>query len=156
MQKIEQLKSNLHLIGAENLLGDAVDEDGSSSLIKRKHTIFVDTKAEAEQLDLAEHFDTLPELVDRTFNRPTKAQLQTASLAEAHRSLDRTTLKRAEKVRAANYSELASRLARDEKLKKVEREMDMQKALMGKGRKTKIGVDAVGLPMYKWKPDRKR
>jgi U3 small nucleolar RNA-associated protein 11 len=64
VKKIEKLRSNLHFI------------DPSSASEKRKHTIFVDTPDEANTFDAARHFDTLPELVGRAFNRPRLSDLR--------------------------------------------------------------------------------
>ena len=74
-KKIEKLQRSLHYLEG----GDDEDEDGeevpSSSLKKmvskkRKHTVFVEGgRREAEEFDAAAHFDTVPELVWRAFNR---------------------------------------------------------------------------------------
>ena len=64
--------------------GDGGEEGGEDEeeftrgiyvLVKRKHTIFVDTEEEAKKFNAAEHFDTEPES-DRTFNRPRRSQLE--------------------------------------------------------------------------------
>ncbi|TPX37223.1 hypothetical protein SmJEL517_g00859 [Synchytrium microbalum] len=52
--------------------------------------------------------------------------------------------------------ELAARQKRDEQLRKMQLEMDLQKNLMGKGARKKVGVDSAGLPTYKWRGDRKK
>jgi U3 small nucleolar RNA-associated protein 11 len=57
------LQSSLHLL-----------EPGSQ---KNKHTVFVDTFDQALTFEPANYFNTLPELVGRTFNRFTLDQLQT-------------------------------------------------------------------------------
>lgn len=36
---------------------------------KRSHTVFVDSKVELKKFNAADFFDTMPELVGRTFNR---------------------------------------------------------------------------------------
>jgi hypothetical protein len=40
-----------------------------------KHTVFVDSAAEAAAFQPAAYFDTPPELLGRAFNRPRNAQL---------------------------------------------------------------------------------
>eukprot|EP00003_Mantamonas_plastica_P026243 TRINITY_DN5303_c0_g2_i1.p1 TRINITY_DN5303_c0_g2~~TRINITY_DN5303_c0_g2_i1.p1 ORF type:complete len:379 (-),score=189.75 TRINITY_DN5303_c0_g2_i1:721-1857(-) len=45
-----------------------------------KHVIFLDDEKEAHSFDAADYFDTLPEFVDRTFNRPKKSQLKDTSI----------------------------------------------------------------------------
>ncbi|KAL7537662.1 hypothetical protein ACHAXR_011373 [Thalassiosira sp. AJA248-18] len=80
-KKIEKLQSSLHYLegGANN--GEDNDEEeedeiGSSALKKmvgkkRKHTVFVEGgQKEAEEFNVAKHFDTIPELMGRAFNRP--------------------------------------------------------------------------------------
>ena len=60
-KKIEHLQSSLHFL-----------EDTESQTLgkKRKHVIFLDNKEQAKNFDVAQHFDTLPELAGRSFNRP--------------------------------------------------------------------------------------
>lgn len=58
---MEKLSASLHMIGAAK---------------PQQHVIFVDDVSEARNFDAAKHFDTAPELLDRTFNRPTTAQLE--------------------------------------------------------------------------------
>ncbi|MGA0935053.1 MAG: hypothetical protein ACO3R5_07965, partial [Pseudohongiellaceae bacterium] len=57
--KIAKMQSSLHFLGAD---------EGKKK--KRKHTVFVDSKSKAEDFDVAAHFNTLPELSGRSFNRP--------------------------------------------------------------------------------------
>lgn len=58
-KKIERLQSSLHY-----LTGGDEDKVGK----KRKHTVFIE--GDADEFDAAKHFDTVPELVGRAFNRP--------------------------------------------------------------------------------------
>ncbi|KAJ1502379.1 U3 small nucleolar RNA-associated protein 11 [Coelomomyces lativittatus] len=51
--------------------------------------------------------------------------------------------------------EYLGRLKRDQVLRKVESELQLQKALRGKGRKEKV-KDRNGMDVYKWKPERKK
>lgn len=60
-QKAARLQSTLHLLDAE---------------ASNKHTVFVDSEREAKEFDAAEHFQTAPALVRRTYNRPRIADLQ--------------------------------------------------------------------------------
>lgn len=86
--KIERLQSSLHYLEGVGDDGDDDDEGGeiggggggggsrSSALKrmvgkKRKHTIYVEGgHKEAGEFDVAAHFDTVPELMGRAFNRP--------------------------------------------------------------------------------------
>ncbi|KAK3747761.1 hypothetical protein QZH41_008782, partial [Actinostola sp. cb2023] len=58
-KKIEKLQASLHLI-----------EDFEDSAPPNQHIVFVDSKKEAKHFDAAKHFNTLPELMGRTYNRP--------------------------------------------------------------------------------------
>ena len=60
-KKIERLSNGLHFLHGT---------DGTGGKRPNKHTIFVDSKEEADDFDAAKHFHTLPEYVNRTFNRP--------------------------------------------------------------------------------------
>ena len=67
VKKIEKLQSSLHFL--EN-------DHPDNTIRKRKHTIFVDTKEEADNFDPVQYFDTVPELVDRVYNRPKVSTLK--------------------------------------------------------------------------------
>ncbi|RKP10308.1 small-subunit processome [Thamnocephalis sphaerospora] len=159
-KKIERLQGDLQFIGVadEEDEEDADEEmllDGGASNagpVKPTHTLFVDSEEQARKLDVAKHFDTLPELVQRRFNRPTIDQLKTQEIIGP----DGAALEKLRKQRSRKYRELEARLDRDTKLADVEREIVIQKSLMSKGRRKKIGTDKHGLPVYKWKADRKK
>ena len=77
-KKIERLQSSLHYL--ESSGGNNDEEDGALKKMvgkKRKHTVFVEGDQSAvENFDVAKHFDTIPELVGRSFNRPRVKELQ--------------------------------------------------------------------------------
>ena len=58
--------------------------------------------------------------------------------------------------RELKVRELASRKRREQGLSKAERELYIQQELQTKGARKKVGVDDDGLPVYKWKAQRKR
>ncbi|KAI9146085.1 small-subunit processome [Paraphysoderma sedebokerense] len=149
--KIEKLQSSLHFL---DLPKEATDVELQTEDVTPKHTIFLSDDEEAEHFDPARHFDTLPELVDRRFNRPKIETLRKTPVSDMIQ--DEKELRKISRDRAAAYSELSSRIGRDKALRKAEMEMDIQKALMGKGRRKKIGETEDGLPIYKWKSDRKK
>lgn len=64
-QKVERMKESLHFIGAAPA---------------NKHVVFVDSAAEAKQFSAAKYFDTPAALLDRSFNRPRRAQLESAAM----------------------------------------------------------------------------
>lgn len=77
-KKIERLQSSLHYLEGND---DHDDDNGGAVMVgrkkKRKHTVFVDGGQDAvNKFDVARHFDTLPELVGRSFNRPRVKELE--------------------------------------------------------------------------------
>ncbi|KAI8872787.1 U3 small nucleolar RNA-associated protein 11 [Ramicandelaber brevisporus] len=179
-RQIEKLRDNLHLMGHTEAAGkkrssssmsdDDDDEDDDSWLnmhdddnenggnAKRvKHTVFVSDDEEVDSFDTAAHFDTAPELLKRTFNRPRLSALESdRHTQESAQSLDVDMVREAGVRRERLYKEMHDRIMRKEKLDSTEREMIVQKNLMAKGRRQKIGKDANGLPVYKWFPERRR
>ena len=159
---IERLQATLHLTGEEK------------ASKKRRHTIFVDSVEEAEKFDAAKHFDTLPELVGRSFNRPRKETLlkevlgdeelpattSTELTADDLRRQIRETQKRAKKLakaRASQYRQVSERVERLEKLQRAESHLVTERLVQGKGRKRKIQAAANGQPaQYKWRRKRLR
>jgi len=78
-KKIEKLQSSLHYLEGGG------DEDDPNERIgkKRKHTVFVEGgEKEAQNFDVAKHFDTIPELMGRAFNRPRVKTLEKQALAK--------------------------------------------------------------------------
>ena len=80
-KKIEKLQSSLHYLEGEH--NDEDDGGSSSSSLKkmvgkkRKHTVFVEGgQKSVEEFDAAKHFDTIPELMGRSFNRPRVKELE--------------------------------------------------------------------------------
>ncbi|OAD77393.1 hypothetical protein PHYBLDRAFT_16799 [Phycomyces blakesleeanus NRRL 1555(-)] len=122
---------------------------------KTNHIVFVDSEKQVKQFDPAKHLDTFPELVNRKFNRPRIDTLRKTTFAnlEDKKEIKVSLLKR---EREKKYMELASRSKREEELARVERELQIQKALQQKGKKTKVGVDKHGLAVYKWAAQRKK
>ncbi|KAJ1662879.1 hypothetical protein IW140_005395 [Coemansia sp. RSA 1813] len=139
-RKIEKLENELHLA------------DASSQDEVPQHTVFVDSEKDVERFDAAKHFGTLPEFVGRKYNRPTIEALGNSEIARPSGSV----LKKAVETREARLRELKDRLEREQKLKRVEAEMQLRKALKEKGKKVKVGTDQLGLAVYKWKAERKR
>ncbi|KAF9959331.1 UTP11-like, U3 small nucleolar ribonucleoprotein [Modicella reniformis] len=159
-KRIERMEQGLILLDDEarnqhdedpDLIGDP---SSSQSIQKPKnHIVFVDNEEEVKKFDVAKHFDTAPELIHRKFNRPRMEQLKKE---QSVTHLDRAKVKAAAKERERALTELASRMAREETMTKLEQEMTLRKNLMLKGRKRKVGVDKDGLAKYKWKGDRKK
>eukprot|EP00053_Salpingoeca_punica_P005643 m.55670 g.55670 ORF g.55670 m.55670 type:complete len:250 (+) comp13333_c0_seq1:106-855(+) len=134
--KIEELQANLHLVDVEK---------------PNTHTVFVDSEKEAKQFDPVEFFQTAPELVDRKSNRPRLETLATTAVPR----MSKDDMKKAEQQRRRNYDELLQRMSRKEKMAKVANELQLQKSLMRKGRRDKVGKTAEGRPVFKWRRERK-
>ena len=137
-KKVEKLKTSLHL------LGELEDSPPNT------HTVFVASKKEVKTFDAATHFKTHPELVNRRFNRLRVDQLQGKPLSNA------VSRERLRKGRRGAYDELAKRIEREKHLSSVEEQMQLQKHLMGKGRRMKIQTEEDGPVTYKWKKQRKK
>lgn len=115
--------------------------------------MFVDSETEARKFSPAKHLDTLPELVNRKFNRPRIETLRESTIIAPHSGRE---LKDIKKERERMFKELASRMKREEELSRAEEELAIQKALRSKGQRKQVGKDKHGLPIYKWKADRKK
>ncbi|CAH3187984.1 unnamed protein product [Porites evermanni] len=114
--------------------------------------LFVDTKKEAQSFSAATYFDTVPELVSRTYNRPKKETLKNHLIQVP----DDHIVQKLEKQRRRCYDELRGRIEREKKIRKISEELELQKNLMGKGRRVKIQKDEKSAPIYRWKKERKR
>eukprot|EP00638_Chattonella_subsalsa_P003997 CAMPEP_0117746524 /NCGR_PEP_ID=MMETSP0947-20121206/7993_1 /TAXON_ID=44440 /ORGANISM="Chattonella subsalsa, Strain CCMP2191" /LENGTH=246 /DNA_ID=CAMNT_0005563855 /DNA_START=138 /DNA_END=875 /DNA_ORIENTATION=- len=132
-KKAARLKSTLHGLVEEPL---------------NKHTIFLDSNKDASQFDPVKHFNTVPELGFRAYNRPRKETLEASEVLGVRRTKD---LKRVLKKRDRTYLELQERQQRAEKLEKTVLHIQTQKNLMGKGRKYKVKEAQNGNPaVFKW------
>jgi len=128
------LKASLHFLGEEPV---------------NKHTVFVEDEKERQCFNPVEYFDTSPEFLERSFHRPTKAQLEknSASVRRVH-----------SKKRPGAYKELVQREQRQTAMENAALRMEIEKAAMGKGRKRRVfkASQNGGRPLYKWKKERKR
>eukprot|EP00622_Pseudochattonella_farcimen_P004600 FR740008.1.p1 GENE.FR740008.1~~FR740008.1.p1 ORF type:complete len:252 (+),score=37.65 FR740008.1:62-817(+) len=138
--KAAKLQSQLHLLTDKPI---------------NKHTVFLDDQAAVENFDAADHFDTAPELVGRTFNRPRKAALHADNVLQGPQNAKE--LMKAEKQRRLAYETLAKTLERGQKLDRAMDHKVAEKNVMGKGRKRKVKAAEDGKPaVYKWKRKRAR
>ncbi|XP_068121532.1 probable U3 small nucleolar RNA-associated protein 11 isoform X2 [Hyperolius riggenbachi] len=140
-KKIERLKSELHLLDAEEKP-------------KNKHTFFCDTKKEVRNFDLASHLNTFPELVDRVYNRPTLETLHTQTVKGLENA---GQLKKLAKQRQHQYSILNQRIEREKKMFVVSQKIQTRKDLLDKRHKVKVKKETVDSPaIYKFKAQRQR
>lgn len=154
-KKIERLQSTLHFIDTHN----SAD---------RKHTIFVDDQRKAELFDVAQHFQTLPQLADRAFNRPRVSTLMPEDMAEdddegeqnakkankqrIQKVVEKHKLMKIAKARDASYAELQGRITRQKAIAHAESHLCVEKLVAGKGRKRKVKEAEDGKPaVYKWR-----
>jgi len=158
MKRAEKLQASLHMLDADN-------EDMVGS--KRKHTIFVQSKKDAQEFDVAEHFDTIPEFEGRAFNRLRKRDIEKLSKSvapekqltteELHklRKKEQKMAKKLAKARASAYREMESRRERADKMRSAEDHLITEKLVAGKGRKRMIQTGEDGRPaQYKWRRKR--
>jgi U3 small nucleolar RNA-associated protein 11 len=137
MRKAERLKGELHIIGDRN---------------PRVHRTFVESSQELQNFDLVSHFDTVPELVERSFNRPRLSTLEKGVLLNGSTRKD---LVKVQKLTAESYKELNRRVRRAKQLRNTAKAIELQKHLMGKGTKKKIQEGEDGkVPIFKWKRQR--
>mmetsp|Transcript_23030 Transcript_23030/g.32444 ORF Transcript_23030/g.32444 Transcript_23030/m.32444 type:complete len:304 (+) Transcript_23030:132-1043(+) len=185
---LERMKSSLQFLGEnpytenmdENNYRDAASESISAMrklLKKRKHTIFLDSKDKAENFNVADHFDTLPELAGRTFNRPRKAALiKAATNGESFENLDddmnsklsekeiikklrleKKNARKISKARNAAYKAMEAREGRMATLKNAEGHLITEKIIASKGRKRKVAGGEDGKPaIYKFRRKRSK
>lgn len=137
----------------------------TDSTHKGTHTIFCDDEEAAKSFDAATHFDTAPQFVDRTFNRPRLETLkeQAVKVPKHMKDADPATvakwLAKLEKQRKRQYQELEEHKEKESLTKQALEELTMKKALMGKGNKRKITIedpnnnslDAEPTVVWKWK-----
>jgi U3 small nucleolar RNA-associated protein 11 len=174
IRKIERMQSSLQYLGDNpTTIGDSDDIVDK----KRKHTVFVNSRSKAENFDVVEHFDTVPELAGRSFNRPRKETLlkvgsnadgyyddsdgEQRQLSEKELTKRNNAAKRqarvVSKARASAYAELEARTKRVEGLKNAEAHLVTEKIVASKGRKRKIKEAENGKPaLYKFRRMRAR
>ncbi|KAI8901855.1 small-subunit processome [Globomyces pollinis-pini] len=144
-KKIEKLQNHLHIV-------EPTDDQGPSQ--NPNHIVFVEDEKDVKNFDLATHFDTIPAMANRPINRIRKSTLEN-TLIEAP---EEDAIKKLTRQRQRHAVELASRLARDQKLAAATDELQLQRNLSGKGARRKVAgkTDANGLPVYKWLNRRKK
>ncbi|KAI9340578.1 small-subunit processome [Obelidium mucronatum] len=176
LKKMERLHATKHIPAIEENEDDLVefdDEDmGEESdadelptpkkydpkkANKPNHVIFVDSEQEVQTFDPAKHFRTTPDLLKQRHNRvrvPEGATTKPNTLD----GYQRKQLKELTKLKEQAQRELKSREIREEKLRKVHMEMELQQQMRNnKGAPPmRLGRDGHGLRTYKWKPERKR
>lgn len=141
-KKVDRLRSQLHFIGAA---------------APRQHVVFVDDEATMQSFSAEQHFDTANELLSRSFNRPRTAQLQEPAVAGTLPAKHKQ--RQADRKREAAYRELQQRNDRRNNLSGMAGSMEVEKAVMGKGRKRKLAPSESGdsqKAVFRWKQVRQK
>lgn len=136
-RKISKLKENLHFIGVKP---------------PSHHKIFTEPD-NVENFDLAQHFNTIPELVDRTYNRPNPKSIENMT------SVTTALVRKETNKLSASYKDLRQRIKRRDKVEKTVEQLALQRNLMSKGSKRKITVmtkDNTPTTIFKWKRQRSK
>ncbi|CAH0485403.1 unnamed protein product [Peronospora farinosa] len=140
LRKAEKLNRGLHFVDAPK---------------SNKHIVFVDHQQEVDTFDVAQHFDTAPELVDRAFNRIRKRDLETAELPDF--AINRKQKYNMQVEKDAMYRELRDRLARAKKIGLMSTKLDLERKVQAKGKKMKVKNAENGLSaVYRWKQQRQK
>uniref|UniRef100_A0A8C6UR10 U3 small nucleolar RNA-associated protein 11 n=1 Tax=Neogobius melanostomus TaxID=47308 RepID=A0A8C6UR10_9GOBI len=140
-KKIERLKGELHLLEADDRP-------------KNKHTFFVDSKKEVQSFDLASHLNTVPELVDRVFNRPTIDTLKSKRIQGA---TDPKSVEKLGKQRKRQYKILCQRIDREKKMFVISEKIQTRKDLQDKRKKVKVKNETnTSAAVYKFEAKRQR
>lgn len=142
MKKINKLKASLHLLDADKPTN--------------RHTFFVEDKKEASSFDVAERLDTLPEFLDRNFNRPCKSNLGGLNLSKvtANSSIEEVTA-----AQNHSYKELSQRLQREKQLSVLSSKMEIKYHLANNrgAQPCRIMPETKETaPVYRWVQERKR
>jgi len=85
---------------------------------------------EARTFDPVAHFDTVPELAGRTYNRPKREKLESHSVMGASTTKQ---LKKVNKMKEQAYQELGQRVDRINKMRSVMDHMQVEKDVMVRG-----------------------
>lgn len=140
LRKAEKLNCGLHFVDAPK---------------DNQHIVFVDEQDQVENFDVAEHFDTAPELVDRVFNRIRKRDLETAELPDLTANSKQKYKMQVEKN--AMYRELKERLTRAKKIGQMSAKLDLERKVQTRGKKKKVKAAENGMPaVYRWKQQRQK
>lgn len=176
LKRMEKMQTSLQYIG-DNPITTEDDANEDSKHQKRKHTIFVSNREQALNFNVSEHFDTVPELAGRSFNRIRKSTLlkmgnnedcyydnddgqdHVPSEKEIKKKqlLAKKQARAVSKARSQAYSELEARAKRLKALKNAESHLITEKIVASKGRKRKVVGAIDGKPaIYKFRRKRAR
>jgi U3 small nucleolar RNA-associated protein 11 len=133
-----------------------------TSINRNQHILFVDNEKEARQFDPIQHFCTFKEYLDKPNFRPRldllkkQQRLTTITTTSSLRNIIKSTrdhLSRNRLKRNCRY--LVARVDRLKKLENLAKQLTLQRNLMIKGKRRKIGKNPQGIPIYRWANERK-
>ena len=127
---MEHLASSLHLLSdapsnSHTIFVDSAEEGEWPHLSLSLHGLPLSLPDSVAKFDPAKHFDTAPELMSRSYNRPTLQQLTSAPVDHTPEALEAVGRKS-----GASYRELKRRIHRSEELRRLAQKMKTQKDLM--------------------------
>lgn len=176
LKRMEKMQASLQYLGDNPTTTDG-DTNEQANQKKRKHTVFVSDREQALNFNVSEHFDTVPELAGRSFNRIRKSTLlkignnedgyydndddQEHVPSEKEMKKQQLLAKRqariVSKARSQAYAELEARSKRFKALKNAESHLITEKIVASKGRKRKVVGAMDGKPaIYKFRRKRAR
>ncbi|XP_061920029.1 probable U3 small nucleolar RNA-associated protein 11 [Entelurus aequoreus] len=110
--------------------------------------------SQIKRFDLSEHLNTVPELVDGAYNRPTVDTLRTKRFP---RDIQPIHLVKLSKKQSLEYRLLSQRIDRESKLFVISQKIQAHKDLQDKTKKVKVKDETPGsAPIYKFDTKRKR
>ena len=122
---------------------------------QNNHTIFVDNEESIRSWKPEEHFQTVPELVNRRYNRLSGEQLENAEITSQWE--DEKQLEKLKKRREQRYKDLGEALDDQETIDRVMSHIQLRKNMSGKGRRVKVAEGDKGFAdVYKWRFERKK
>eukprot|EP00027_Filamoeba_sp_ATCC50430_P015759 CAMPEP_0168567638 /NCGR_PEP_ID=MMETSP0413-20121227/15117_1 /TAXON_ID=136452 /ORGANISM="Filamoeba nolandi, Strain NC-AS-23-1" /LENGTH=233 /DNA_ID=CAMNT_0008599853 /DNA_START=44 /DNA_END=741 /DNA_ORIENTATION=+ len=122
-KRIEKLQQNLQLVSKKPV---------------NNHIVFVDSTEEMKEFDPVAYFDTTPEGLERTYNRPKLEVLKNENLIVGTNidTMDEdSVLESIEEQRRAQYQELSKRIKRHKAIQRVVKAAELKKNLQDKTRK---------------------
>ena len=122
---------------------------------QNSHTVFVDGEESVRTWKPETHFNTVPELLDRRYNRLSQEQLEDAEITSQWD--DEKQLSKLKKRREQRYKELGEAMDDQETIDRVMSHIQLRKNLSGKGRRVKVADGRSGFAdVYKWRFERKK
>ena len=119
------------------------------------HTVFGEDPKELKNWNPATYFDTLPELVNRKYNRLSEKQLKDQAFSGS--LSDEKQLAKMKERRENRYKELEENLEDQVTIDRIMSHIELRKNLNRKGRRVKVRDGKNGFAaVYRWEYQRKK